>query len=58
MGSIIMPILKSRQPEMILLMISFADSGKTTILYQLKYGEKLNTAPNIGFNMETIIKVR
>jgi small GTP-binding protein len=54
MGTIITSILKGRQPEMVLLMIGFADSGKTTILYQLKYGEKLNTAPTIGFNMETI----
>ena len=29
-------------------------AGKTTILYQLKLGEMTNTAPTLGFNVETV----
>lgn len=44
-------ILRSRQPEMILLMVGFDNAGKTTILYHLKNGERLHTAPTGGINM-------
>merc|ERR1712079_943272 len=29
-------------------------SGKTTILYRLKYGQYTNTVPTIGFNCEKV----
>ena len=31
-------------------MIGLDGSGKTTILYRLKYGQYTNTVPTIGFN--------
>ena len=35
-------------------MFGLEDAGKTTILYLLKLGTKINTIPTIGFNCETI----
>ena len=35
-------------------MFGLDDTGKTTILYLLKYGTKIITIPTIGFNCETI----
>ena len=29
-------------------------AGKTTLLYNMKLGEVVNTIPTIGFNMETV----
>ena len=37
-----------------ILMIGLEGAGKTSILYQLKNGEKVKTIPTIGFNVETI----
>ena len=37
-------------------MLGLDDSGKTTILYLLKIGEKITTFPTIGFNVEEIDK--
>ncbi|KAE8133830.1 hypothetical protein BDV38DRAFT_286451 [Aspergillus pseudotamarii] len=31
-----------------------SDCGKTTLLYQMKLGELVNTIPTIGFNVETV----
>ena len=36
-------------------MFGLEDTGKTTILYLIKIGTKINTIPTIGFNAETII---
>ena len=36
-------------------MIGLDGSGKTTILYRLKYGQYARTIPTIGFNCEKII---
>ena len=36
------------------LMVGLDAAGKTTILYQLKLGEMTNTAPTLGFNVETV----
>lgn len=33
-------------------MIGLDSSGKTTVLYRLKYNQYMNTAPTIGFNCE------
>ena len=35
-------------------MIGLDGSGKTTILYRLKYGQYINTVPTIGFNCERV----
>ena len=35
-------------------MLGLDGAGKSTILYKLKIGEIIQTAPTIGFNMETI----
>ena len=35
-------------------MIGLDGSGKTTILYRLKYGQYTNTVPTIGFNCEKV----
>merc|ERR1719330_1744709 len=35
-------------------MIGLDAAGKTTVLYQLKIGEVVNTVPTIGFNVETL----
>ena len=35
-------------------MIGLDWSGKTTILYRLKYGQYMNTVPTIGFNCEKV----
>ena len=37
-------------------MLGLDYSGKTTILYLLKLGEKVTTIPTIGFNVETVEK--
>ena len=35
-------------------MLGLNNSGKTTILYQLKLGETVKTIPTVGFNVETL----
>ena len=35
-------------------MLGLDGAGKTTILYKMKINETLNTAPTIGFNVETV----
>ena len=35
-------------------MIGLDSSGKTTILYRLKFGQYTNTIPTIGFNCEKV----
>lgn len=37
-----------------IVMLGLDCSGKTTILYRLKFGQYLNTVPTIGFNCEKI----
>ena len=36
-------------------MIGLDSAGKTTLLYRLKFGQYVNTAPTIGFNCEKVI---
>ena len=45
---------KRTDSDVRILMIGLEGAGKTTILYQLKNGEKVKTIPTIGFNVETI----
>ena len=37
-----------------ILMLGLDGAGKTTILFNMKLGEVVNTVPTIGFNMETV----
>eukprot|EP01087_Luapelamoeba_hula_P002915 TRINITY_DN12746_c0_g1_i1.p1 TRINITY_DN12746_c0_g1~~TRINITY_DN12746_c0_g1_i1.p1 ORF type:complete len:184 (+),score=30.33 TRINITY_DN12746_c0_g1_i1:119-670(+) len=46
--------LFSSQQEIRLVMVGLDNAGKTTILYQCKMGEKVVTAPTIGFNVEVL----
>ena len=46
--------LSFRKKQWKLLVLGLDNAGKTTFLYQLKLGEVVNTAPTIGFNVETI----
>ena len=36
------------------LMLGLDNAGKTTILYNLKFNEIINTIPTIGFNVESV----
>ena len=38
-------------------MIGLDSSGKTTVLYRLKYNQYMNTAPTIGFNCEKVSQI-
>ncbi len=35
-------------------MIGLDSSGKTTVLYRMKYDQYMNAAPTIGFNCEKV----
>ncbi len=37
-----------------IVMLGFDGAGKTTILYNLKVGEVIQSVPTIGFNMEVV----
>ncbi len=37
-------------------MIGLDSAGKTTVLYRLKFGQYVNTAPTIGFNCEKVMR--
>src|SRR3990167_5165527 len=52
MGRIIAKLFTNE--EMRILMVGLDAAGKTTILYKLKLGEIVTTAPSIGFNVETV----
>ena len=55
MGGISSASCKFWQKRLVKIMFIGLDAaGKTTILYQLKLGEVVNTIPTIGFNVETI----
>ena len=49
----LLPILLGKK-QCRILMLGLDSAGKTTILYQLKLGEMTNTAPTLGFNVETV----
>ena len=49
----LLPILLGKT-QCRILMVGLDAAGKTTILYQLKLGEMTNTAPTLGFNVETV----
>ncbi len=35
-------------------MLGLDSSGKTTVLFRIKFGQYVNTAPTIGFNCEKV----
>jgi len=37
-----------------ILLLGIDGAGKTTVLYKMKLGETIHTAPTIGFNVETV----
>lgn len=39
-------------------LIGLDNAGKSTLLYRLKIGQYINTAPTIGFNCEKVISNR
>ncbi|KAJ1715394.1 ADP-ribosylation factor [Aspergillus flavus] len=43
-----------RTLEFRVILLGDYDCGKTTLLYQMKLGELVNTVPTIGFNVETV----
>ena len=53
MGARICSLFKSKKNSRIL-MLGLDDSGKTSILYQLKLSDLIKTTHTIGFNLETI----
>eukprot|EP01108_Squamamoeba_japonica_P004165 TRINITY_DN3334_c0_g1_i1.p1 TRINITY_DN3334_c0_g1~~TRINITY_DN3334_c0_g1_i1.p1 ORF type:complete len:186 (-),score=23.90 TRINITY_DN3334_c0_g1_i1:24-581(-) len=56
MGQLISTVLRSiwGSEEVRVLILGLDGAGKTTILYQLRCGEVVTTAPTIGFNVETV----
>ncbi len=46
--------ISKKKPEYKVSMFGLSGSGKTTILYLLHLGEKVQTLPTIGYNVETI----
>ncbi len=52
-----MSALTDRLPQLgsfHVVMIGLDSAGKTTILYRLKFGQYVNSAPTIGFNCEKV----
>mmetsp|Transcript_17869 Transcript_17869/g.24812 ORF Transcript_17869/g.24812 Transcript_17869/m.24812 type:complete len:187 (+) Transcript_17869:157-717(+) len=46
----------SKGKEQRIVMIGLDNAGKTTILYQLKMGDVVQTTPTIGFNVESVVR--
>lgn len=44
----------SRLPDARVLLLGLDGAGKSTLLYKLKYDERFQTAPTVGFNVEMI----
>merc|ERR1712017_67734 len=47
-------VLGGSKKEQRIVMVGLDNAGKTTILYQVKMGEVVQTTPTIGFNVETV----
>jgi GTPase SAR1 family protein len=56
MGVFISKILNNLFPKKNtrILLLGLDGAGKTTIINKLKYNEKYDTIPSIGFNVETV----
>jgi len=44
----------AKQRRARVLLLGLDSAGKTTIIHRLKYGEKIQTVPTIGFNIENV----
>lgn len=53
MGQVWNKISKYRSKEIRILLLGLESVGKTTLLYRLKFGEKITVTPTIGFNVES-----
>ena len=55
MGNFVTRLLSSWSVQQTkIVMVGLDAAGKTTVLYKLKLGEVITTAPTIGFNVETV----
>jgi len=56
MGPFLAKVLNSlsSKKERRILMLGLDAAGKTTILYQLKLSQQVQSVPTIGFNVETV----
>lgn len=54
MGSIFSKLFNYFKKDTRILMLGLDGAGKSTILYNFKLGEKVDTIPTIGFNVETV----
>lgn len=53
-SSIIANLANLTKREMRILMVGLDNAGKTSILYKLKLGDRVQTIPTIGFNVESV----
>jgi ADP-ribosylation factor protein 1 len=54
MGSVFTKLFNYFKKDTRILMLGLDGAGKSTILYKFKLGEKVDTIPTIGFNVETV----
>jgi len=56
MGTFLAKVLNSlsSKKERRILMLGLDAAGKTTVLYQLKLSQQVQSVPTIGFNVETV----
>ena len=52
MGNLISKFFESKETKII--MLGLDNSGKTTIIHKIKFGDIIRAIPAINFNMETI----
>jgi len=45
---------KSKSIDLKVMMVGLDAAGKTTVLYRLHKGERIDTEPTLGFNVEVI----
>ena len=55
LGASLLPLFGSSASQRRVLMVGLDNAGKTTLLYKLKLGEVVSTAPTIGFNVESVL---
>lgn len=53
MGNIFAKLFGSTKPLRIL-MLGLDNAGKTSILYRMADGRRVDTVPTLGFNVETV----
>ena len=47
-------VSRFNKKELRILMLGLDSAGKTTILYQIKMAQEIETLPTVGFNVETV----